>query len=156
MTGQPRRLRRLPLPIRKAAHLDRSAYNAERKALLALLHTEAAAQRASVLALLSNDTTQKISAARARYTGAELTAALDTLFAEHIAAERALVLRLGQAAAARRRVLLAALREKRKTLGSKFHTAAHTHARQSRPAPESHTQARPRLRPRLHTRKPRR
>jgi hypothetical protein len=144
MTGQPRRLRRLPLQIRKAAHLDRSAYNAERNALLALLHTEAAAQRASVLALLSNDTTQKISAARARYTGAELAAALDTLFAEHIAAERALVLRLGQAAAARRRVLLAALREKREAHGRAFRSAAHIQARQSPSSPFAHTDLRPR------------
>jgi hypothetical protein len=153
MTGRPPWLRRPPPETRKAAHLARSAHHAERNALLALLRTEAASQRASAFGLLSADTASKVAAARSRYKGDELVAALDAIHAQHAAAERTLSAKLDQAARARRRVLLAALREKRRAHNELFRAAAHTQARKSTCIPKPHARKRRQLRTRPHTRK---
>jgi hypothetical protein len=123
MTGPPRRLTRPSPPLRKAARRARAPYHTERDAVLAALRAEASLARLSAFAILNREFAGRIAAARARFQGAALDAALAQITGEHHASRRTLEAQLEAAARARRRTVLAGLRARRKQRAREFQAA---------------------------------
>jgi len=124
MIGRSGRQSRPPLETRKAKHLAKAAFEAERRLLLTMLKAEAHPARAAALAHLADDYARKIADARSRLSGPELLAALSAIRSEHMAAERAMNVKLSGEARQRERQVLGALKANRKRKAKDFEAAA--------------------------------